>query len=234
VDVATDYVPINVVGFPNRQAETPSVGAIVYPSITRMYLTLLSTALISPVFNLAGTYAVEGVEAPVITVNANYLSIDMSIYHRSPATGTILDRSHIVVNFPADNNQYINIAAQTLTAQLQPPATLLWSNGTSWLKVWGPGPRRPVLPKAENSVDVLIVVLHCGRPNAPFKQAEKVNSVKEGETSAPPIRREAKRTKDSGQSLPGERKRHGKCRSQTLTAPARRVCFWANNRLVAQ
>ena len=89
VDVATDYVPINVVGFPNRQAEKPS-GAIVYPSITRMYLTLLSTALISPVFNLAGTYAVEGVEGPVITVNANYLSIDMSIYHRSPATGTIL------------------------------------------------------------------------------------------------------------------------------------------------
>jgi hypothetical protein len=135
VDVATDYVPINVVGFPNRQAETPSVGAIVYPSITRMYLTLLSTALISPVFNLAGTYAVEGVEAPVITVNANYLSIDMSIYHRSPATGTILDRSHIVVNFPADNNQYVNVAAQTLSAQLQPPATLLWSNGTNWLNV---------------------------------------------------------------------------------------------------
>ena len=121
----------------NRQVEvsivTPNPRGTPYTAVNRMYLLPTSAALISPVFNLAGTYAVEGVEGPVITVNANYLSIDMSIYHRSPAAGTILDRSHIVVNFPADKNQFVNVAAQTLTAQLQPPATLLWSNSTNWL-----------------------------------------------------------------------------------------------------
>jgi hypothetical protein len=120
----------------NRQVEVdvviPGPPGSPYTAVNRMYLLPTSAALISPVFDLAGTYAVEGVEAPVISVNANYLSIDMSIYHRSTATGTLLDRSHIVVNFPADPP---NFAAQTVTAQLVLPATLAWSNGSSWLKV---------------------------------------------------------------------------------------------------
>jgi hypothetical protein len=104
-----------------------------------MYLTLTSAALISPVFDLAGAWLPVGLQAQaIISVNANYLSIDMSAFNRTtPATGTIVDRSNIVVYFPSyqttnPNNTY---PAQTITAQLQPPNTIAWSNGTFWQKV---------------------------------------------------------------------------------------------------
>ena len=116
----------------NRQVEvalvTPNPSGSPYTAVDRMYLTSASAALISPIFDLAGTY----VEGPVISVNANYLSVDMPFAGRSTATGTILDRSHIVVNFPADQN--LHIAAETVTAQLQLPGTLIWSNTSTWFK----------------------------------------------------------------------------------------------------
>jgi hypothetical protein len=116
----------------NRQVEvdlvTPNPSGSPYTAVNRMYLTSTSAALISPIFDLAGSY----VEGPVISVNANYLSVDMSALNRSTASGTILDRSHIVVNFPADQN--LNIAAETVTAKLQLPGTLIWSNTSTWFK----------------------------------------------------------------------------------------------------
>jgi hypothetical protein len=120
----------------NRQVEVaadpPNAGGVPYTGVTRMYLTLTSAALISPIFDLAGAWAPIGIQQqPVISVNANYLSVDMSAFNRPTATGTILDRSHIVVNFPASQNN----PAQTVTAELQPPDTIAWSNGTFWKKV---------------------------------------------------------------------------------------------------
>jgi hypothetical protein len=123
----------------NRQVEVaadpPNAGNTPYTSVSRMYLTLTSAALISPIFDLAGAWAPTGIQGqqPVISVNANYLSVDMSAFNRPTATGTILDRSHIVVNFPANTAQ--TIPAQTVTAELQPPGTIAWSNGTFWKKV---------------------------------------------------------------------------------------------------
>src|SRR6185437_6435418 len=75
----------------NRQVEvdlvTPNPSGSPYTVVNRMYLTSASAALISPIFDLAGSY----VEGPVISVNANYLSVDMSALNRSTASGTILD-----------------------------------------------------------------------------------------------------------------------------------------------
>jgi hypothetical protein len=123
----------------NRQVQAGLVDPTTpYTAVERMYLTTTSAALISPAFDLAGTYAVVGEGGqPVISVNANYLSIDMSAFQRSTATGTILDRSHIIVNFPADKVNNVEIPAQTFTAQLIAPPlapALTWSNGTFWKK----------------------------------------------------------------------------------------------------
>ena len=118
----------------NRQVEveavTPDLGGAPYTAVNRMYLTPTSAALITPFFDLNGTYKAGGIAGPIISVNANYLSIDMSFFDRPTASGSILSRTLIVVNFPADQNH----PAQTLTAQLLPLNTLSWSNGSSWVR----------------------------------------------------------------------------------------------------
>jgi hypothetical protein len=127
----------------NRQVEVaadpPNAGGSPYTSVSRMYLTLASTALISPVLDLAGAWQPTGLQGQaVISVNANYLSIDMSAFGRTTAaTGTIVDRSDIVVYFPSfqTTNPNQTHPAQTITAQLQAPKTIAWSNGTVWQKV---------------------------------------------------------------------------------------------------
>ena len=63
-----------------------------------MYLTLSSAALITPVIDLNGVWAQDAVPVATISVSENFLSID--IPDRPTATGTIVDRSDIVVNFP--------------------------------------------------------------------------------------------------------------------------------------
>jgi hypothetical protein len=112
----------------NRQVEVaadpPNAGGVPYTSVSRMYLTLSSAALITPVIDLNGVWAQDAVPVATISVSENFLSID--IPDRPTATGTIVDRSDIVVNFPD---------ASTVSGQLQPPGTIAWSNGSAWQKV---------------------------------------------------------------------------------------------------
>jgi hypothetical protein len=114
----------------NRQiyvaADPPNAGGTPYSPVQRMYLTLSSASLIAPVFDLNGTWEPIGgtTTEAIISVNQNYLSIN--IPGRPLASGTIVDRSDIVVNFPD---------ATTVSGKLQPPSTIAWSNGTSWQKV---------------------------------------------------------------------------------------------------
>lgn len=51
--------------------------------------------------------------------------IDMSAFGRPNATGSIMGPSTITVNFPDD---------KTYTGQIQPPATIKWSNGSAWTR----------------------------------------------------------------------------------------------------
>jgi hypothetical protein len=50
----------------------------------------------------------------------------MSAYRRPSASGSIVDASTITVTFPDD---------KTYTGKLQPPNTILWSNGSTWTKI---------------------------------------------------------------------------------------------------
>jgi hypothetical protein len=134
VEVATSYVPITVVGFPNRPGQTDRLlpaGPVQYPSITRMYLSTVSAALISPVMDLNGTWNYGGNPGPIISTNGNYILIDMSAMHQDAATGSFTSRSEIVVYFPGYNN---NPPANTYTGILQPPNTIQWSNNSVWTK----------------------------------------------------------------------------------------------------
>ena len=83
---------------------------------------------ITTVIALDGTWASGGVPGPVISVNGNDISVDMSAYKRPTAMGYIVDSSDITVNFP-DAGSY--------TAKLQPPKTISWSNNSAWTKVDG-------------------------------------------------------------------------------------------------
>jgi hypothetical protein len=83
---------------------------------------------IQPEFDLNGQWAAGGVPGPVISVNGNALSIDMSALNRPTATGSITSSSTLTVNFPDD---------KTYTAKLEPPDVIEWSNNSSWKKVVG-------------------------------------------------------------------------------------------------
>jgi hypothetical protein len=63
---------------------------------------------------------------PFITESGHNLTVDMSAFGRPTATGTVLDDTHISVTFPDD---------RTYTGQLLAPATILWSNNTTWTKL---------------------------------------------------------------------------------------------------
>jgi hypothetical protein len=90
------------------------------------FLTAVTATPIKTVFNLNGTWASGGAAGPVIAVNGNLISVDMSAYKRPSAAGSILDSSSISVNFPDD---------KTYTGELQAPKTIHWSNNTVWTKV---------------------------------------------------------------------------------------------------
>jgi hypothetical protein len=84
------------------------------------------TASIATVVDLNGVWASGGVAGPVISVNGNSISVDMSAYNRPTAQGSIVDSSDITVTFPDD---------KTYTGKLQLPGTIAWSNNSSWTKM---------------------------------------------------------------------------------------------------
>jgi phospholipase C len=81
--------------------------------------------VIATVIDLNGQWAVGGVLGPVITVQGNSISINMAALKRPTALGTVVDSSHISVNFPDD---------RTYTAVLQKPGTIQWSSNSTWAK----------------------------------------------------------------------------------------------------
>jgi hypothetical protein len=85
-----------------------------------------ATTLVNAVIDLNGTWASGGVPGPIISVDGNSISVDMSSYKRPTATGSIVDSSDITVAFPDD---------KTYTGKLQPPGTIQWSNNSTWTKV---------------------------------------------------------------------------------------------------
>jgi hypothetical protein len=81
---------------------------------------------ITTVIDLNGTWASGGVPGPVISINGDSISVDMSAYKRPTASGLVLDSSDITVTFPDD---------KTYTGKLQPPNRIEWSNNSEWTKV---------------------------------------------------------------------------------------------------
>jgi phospholipase C len=81
---------------------------------------------IQTVLDLRGEWVSGGVAGPFVSVTGNSISIDMSALHRPTASGSVLDSTHISVNFPDD---------KTYTAVLQAPNLIKWSNNSSWTKV---------------------------------------------------------------------------------------------------
>jgi len=88
--------------------------------------TIATAPSIQTVLDLRGEWASGGVAGPFISVTGNSISIDMSALHRRTASGSVLDSTHISVNFPDD---------KTYTAVLQAPNVIKWSNNSSWTKV---------------------------------------------------------------------------------------------------
>jgi hypothetical protein len=66
-------------------------------------------------------------EGPACTQQPQCVSImiDMSVFGRPNANGSVVGPSTITVNFPDD---------KSYTAQLQPPNTIKWSNGSTWTR----------------------------------------------------------------------------------------------------
>jgi phospholipase C len=88
--------------------------------------TIATAPSIATVLDLNGEWASGGVAGPFISVTGNSISIDMSASHRPKASGSVVDSTHISVNFPDD---------KTYTAVLQAPNVIKWSNNSSWTKV---------------------------------------------------------------------------------------------------
>jgi phospholipase C len=88
--------------------------------------TIATAPLIQTVLDLSGAWASGGVAGPFISVTGNSISIDMSASHRPTASGSVLDSTHISVNFPDD---------KTYAGVLQAPNLIKWSNNSSWTKV---------------------------------------------------------------------------------------------------
>lgn len=82
-------------------------------------------AAIATVIDLNGQWMSGGVLGPVIKVEGNSVSIDMSALKQSNAAGTVVNSSDISVNFPGD---------KTLSGVLQKPGTIRWSNNSTWTK----------------------------------------------------------------------------------------------------
>ena len=80
---------------------------------------------IATVIDLNGRWMIGGVVGPVITVEGNSISVDMSAENRPKATGSVVNGSDISVNFPDD---------KTWSGVLQKPGTIRWSNNSTWTK----------------------------------------------------------------------------------------------------
>jgi hypothetical protein len=118
------------------------------------------------VIELAGKWEISGVVGPVISVSGNAISIDMSALHRPTANGSILDGSEITVTFPDD---------KTYTGELKQPGAILWSNSSTWSKVFTPvfdltgqwasgGVPGPIISVNANLIGVYMAAYH--RPDA--------------------------------------------------------------------
>ncbi len=112
------------VKFPDDK--TTYTGTLQAPNILRWSnnTTWTKVAAIATVIDLNGQWTSGGVLGPVITVHGNSLSIDMP-KPRPKATGSIVDSSHISVNFPDD---------KSYTATLERPGAIKWSNNSVWTK----------------------------------------------------------------------------------------------------
>jgi hypothetical protein len=114
------------VDFPDDKSYTATLQA---PNIIRWSNNSVWTNVaIQPVIDISGQWAVGGVPGPVVSVDGNSISIDMSAYKRPTASGSFVDASDITVKFPDD---------KTYTAKLVAPNTIEWSNNSSWTKVIG-------------------------------------------------------------------------------------------------
>jgi phospholipase C len=80
---------------------------------------------IATVIDLNGQWMSGGVLGPVITVEGNSISVDMSALKRPKAVGTVVNSSDISVSFPGD---------KTYSGVLQKPGTIRWSNNSTWTK----------------------------------------------------------------------------------------------------
>jgi hypothetical protein len=79
-----------------------------------------------PAVDLGGTWNAGSGPGPVISVQGQSITVDMSRFGRPAAHGMIIDEFRISVTFPDD---------RTYTAQLIPPNTIRWSNGSEWAKL---------------------------------------------------------------------------------------------------
>jgi hypothetical protein len=84
------------------------------------------TKIINTVMDLNGGWTDGSPQRAVISEGVTSIKIDMSAFGRPTAHGSIVDDSTITVTFPDD---------QTYTGQVQPPKTIVWSNGSAWTKV---------------------------------------------------------------------------------------------------
>jgi hypothetical protein len=83
---------------------------------------------ISSSVGLVGVWNFDGQPGPVIHVNFNTLTIDMSKFGRPTATGYIIGPSEIWVSFP-DAGMFIGTRSENPPGQ---PRTITWTNGTVW------------------------------------------------------------------------------------------------------
>jgi phospholipase C len=80
---------------------------------------------IATVIDLNGQWMSGGVLGPIITVEGNSISVDMSALKRPKALGTVINNSDISVRFPDD---------KTYSGVLQKPDTIRWSNNSTWTR----------------------------------------------------------------------------------------------------
>jgi hypothetical protein len=83
------------------------------------------TKVINTTFDLNGSWTDGGPRIAVISEGVGSLTIDMSDFDRSQASGSIVNASTIKVKFPDD---------ATYTGTVQAPSKITWSNGSAWTK----------------------------------------------------------------------------------------------------
>jgi hypothetical protein len=83
------------------------------------------TKIIDTAFDLNGSWTDGSPWIAVIREASSMLTVDMSDFDRPNAQGNVANTSTITVTFPDD---------KTYTGALQAPATIRWSNGSSWTK----------------------------------------------------------------------------------------------------